>query len=736
MVVVVVILDLINYYYCYFILSRNGPLDVPDDFKERMDKIYFITSAFNVSKPWKNKNKFSYSKEYTKDRKRKHKQQNIISLEDDFIDEDDDQIEEDFVENKKPYTHKSLTLDLYIKKEKKNKKRNSSTHLEETENLPIYDEKGSCIFIDDSDVFTKYMVQLSNKTNNDLKDRGKIENKLCANISLNNLKLKCKQVKCLVNNEDIRSDYLSNIFDEQYIEGSCSPRQFIIINNSFSYNDIIMSVKVETDEKVSICDNVVVHIKLMNVTNNFIECTEEIFRENILDFQLLLDMCFPRCDADVIKISTDRGGCAREVKRCFTKAIADTESMSDICKRLFIRAQARSVPLETTNIDSYPMCPVCFVRVNKWTCLNACSHQVCHSCWELYVDSNVKSGCYELSCPYTDCTASVDIPTVVGFLDLTLVSKFVEKCCELFVMHTKQMKFCPSPSCQMVAVGRINSPVYSKPIFDYKSAMTSEAKTILVNNSSVNCPSCKKSWCFSCQRPAHWPSSCTANKIYQSRIKKDYDLLYDEKGKLYEAIAACKRCPSCRFLITKRGGCINMTCRCGFAFCWDCLQQHRGNVVTCTNKKNLKLAVFVVDEYIVTNKIPRLVENAIYFNLQAKSVTIIKQNLKNSAKDCLSEFFVQAMSKALDMLVTGYNLLKNLSAAVVVCKSRYQFRRIGKFVYVCGSDIKALHGLVDKEDLNEITLEDVVRAMRKVELCLEKLHDLKWDWQQVHTVLR
>ena len=69
----------------------------------------------------------------------------------------------------------------------------------------------------------------------------------------------------------------------------------------------------------------------------------------------------------------------------------------------------------------------------------------------------------------------------------------------------------------------------------------------------VQCLHCKKSTCIYYHRGKH-AGICKDNK------------------KLHEAIRTlgAKSCPKCNHVIEKAGGCKNMTCRCGYKWCWIC----------------------------------------------------------------------------------------------------------------------------------------------------------------------
>mmetsp|Transcript_30989 Transcript_30989/g.30648 ORF Transcript_30989/g.30648 Transcript_30989/m.30648 type:complete len:334 (+) Transcript_30989:601-1602(+) len=76
---------------------------------------------------------------------------------------------------------------------------------------------------------------------------------------------------------------------------------------------------------------------------------------------------------------------------------------------------------------------------------------------------------------------------------------------------------------------------------------------------------CGYSWCFKCGKEAHRPLDC--EKLNKWNERNSGVSLSGEDDWL---VANTKQCPSCKVRIQKNQGCMHMTCKCGYQFCWLC----------------------------------------------------------------------------------------------------------------------------------------------------------------------
>jgi len=133
-------------------------------------------------------------------------------------------------------------------------------------------------------------------------------------------------------------------------------------------------------------------------------------------------------------------------------------------------------------------------------------------------------GCREV---VTECEIAEAAPDMMGWYDEGRLRSYVE--------HGAELRFCPGPDCDRVAVGGRDWACAKK---------------------VADCPACCTVFCFRCGEQPHGDETeCTAAVPLSERPVE----------------RPIKECPKCSVRIEKNGGCNHMTCRpCGHEFCWIC----------------------------------------------------------------------------------------------------------------------------------------------------------------------
>lgn len=80
----------------------------------------------------------------------------------------------------------------------------------------------------------------------------------------------------------------------------------------------------------------------------------------------------------------------------------------------------------------------------------------------------------------------------------------------------------------------------------------------------VICKSCKNASCFRCRKKWHALGSCN----FEEPSLDQWEQEQRQKGKVI------KSCPKCRRLTERASGCLNITCVCGYRYCWVCLRPY------------------------------------------------------------------------------------------------------------------------------------------------------------------
>ena len=221
-----------------------------------------------------------------------------------------------------------------------------------------------------------------------------------------------------------------------------------------------------------------------------------------------------------------RGG--ESARHCLNKLIDESLSAA-------IRSQHQLKDGET--------CPVCYDTIDQPYRL-ACGHAYCYDCLRHFLLTASDTKQFPLSCLGDEgkCGLPIPLPVIQRFLvpakfkNLLEVSFF-----EHLGRHPDKFGYCTTPDC---------TEIYS---------LESDP-----GDGIFRCRSCFVSVCVSC-REDHDGFSCEEWKTHQ-----------DPETRLLEGWAKgnkdVKKCPKCKILIEKNGGCNHMTCpKCEAHICWMCM---------------------------------------------------------------------------------------------------------------------------------------------------------------------
>ena len=683
-----------------------GPINIPFDIQKEMDVTYTVVTP-KENKSWAYHSDCS---EFTCNKMQKKyngKYDNFKDRwsDDGFVYDDSGDEEDEKCVEAKHYLCEAMSLDMYIIPETKKKKYGESV----SSTAETRFEKGSYVIIDKP----KYISEIDNVVEQEMEFKeAEIEEIVASDkfvVGQSSIEKTYKEFECKVNRDEISPEYLTTRFGQSYIEGKCMPRRFVIFNENFTHDGIIVAVRIlkERNQITSI------NIRIMNISEDFIICLDELFQGDVFNFEFLINSCFPN-DTSIIKISnsSEKTFGITAIDKSF-KPNADIIRTNDVCRELFSENNNSSAKLNRANIYT-SICPICY-SVDTLTCMDDCQHYACDVCWRTYIYTKISSAHYTISCPQMDCDHKVDNITILCFLDYILISIFIQKYCELHIQHTPGRKICPTRDCSMIAVCETSNSLEK---LENISPFEKSANIVISNIPCVHCD-CNLSWCFNCQNDDHWPSSCLANESYQIQKKKEYNVMFNNYGRMNVTDVIYKTCPKCKIPIWKNGGGDRMPCLCGNNFCWRCLQPllHH-DVDKCESTEDVIVTLSSLD-MINGDSRKHMQRKAIQFCAAAKQASNLRFKIKGRQK--MSNPMEIITKKTITLLVNGYKLLENLSVANSVCQSKYTSACILRFVDMFNFLLKLLHTSVDVKDLSMINIANVTKNFELVESSLNDL---------------
>ncbi|CAO2169278.1 unnamed protein product [Urochloa humidicola] len=192
-------------------------------------------------------------------------------------------------------------------------------------------------------------------------------------------------------------------------------------------------------------------------------------------------------------------------------------------------------------------CKICMDGVppsDAYRAGRGCAHAFCGGCLSGYVGGKIRERIADVRCSEERCGGALDPELCQGILPREVFERWGAALCEAMLMGANTT-YCPYKDCSATM------------LVDGDGGDVAEAE----------CPSCRRLFCARCG-VAPWHAGVTCAEYGRlgkgDRGKEDLLLLEMAKGRKW------KRCPKCEYFVEKREGCLHITCRCGFEFCYGC----------------------------------------------------------------------------------------------------------------------------------------------------------------------
>eukprot|EP01056_Protomagalhaensia_sp_Gyna25_P005785 Protomagalhaensia_sp_Gyna_25__5784@NODE_847_length_2513_cov_7_926839_g668_i0_p1_GENE_NODE_847_length_2513_cov_7_926839_g668_i0NODE_847_length_2513_cov_7_926839_g668_i0_p1_ORF_typecomplete_len503_score70_44IBR/PF01485_21/1_7e07IBR/PF01485_21/7_6e14zfCCHC/PF00098_23/3_2e03zfCCHC/PF00098_23/2_8e02zfCCHC/PF00098_23/0_067_NODE_847_length_2513_cov_7_926839_g668_i0241511 len=210
-------------------------------------------------------------------------------------------------------------------------------------------------------------------------------------------------------------------------------------------------------------------------------------------------------------------------------------------------------------------CPILCVEVDwdESAALPGCRHRASKQAWASWFQTKLHDAeVLGLHCML--CTRPVPFDFVTVLLSPEKVETWIERLTDVFVQRFPLARNCPGKDCSKVVFLQALPRSFQK-----ERDIKALGYTI-----SMDCQcDCGESFCFACGQEGHLPIPCEVIHTWDRKNQGEAD-------NVVWIFVNTKNCPACKNPIEKNQGCMHMTCRCGFEFCWLCMgdwKKHGGS---------------------------------------------------------------------------------------------------------------------------------------------------------------
>lgn len=200
-------------------------------------------------------------------------------------------------------------------------------------------------------------------------------------------------------------------------------------------------------------------------------------------------------------------------------------------------------------------CEICLENQESWQMFtnDSCSHSFCYNCTSKHIMSRIEDKVKIIYCPALNCNTILDADTCRLMIPNDALIRWDESLCQSLIPESQKV-YCPFNDCSAMFV-------------DDSRALITEVKCLV----------CHRSFCAKCRVPWHPEFTC-----------KEFQKLYSKSGGKDEVMVktlakkkSWQRCPKCKMYVEKSDGCIHITCRCTYEFCYQCGSKWTGSHSGC-----------------------------------------------------------------------------------------------------------------------------------------------------------
>ncbi|CAA3005548.1 probable E3 ubiquitin- ligase RNF217 [Olea europaea subsp. europaea] len=212
----------------------------------------------------------------------------------------------------------------------------------------------------------------------------------------------------------------------------------------------------------------------------------------------------------------------------------------------------KPVEVENEVMNSHTsFCEICLENRESWQMFTngSCSHSFCYDCTSKHIMSRIEDKVKIVICPALNCNTVLDADICRLMIPNDAIIRWDESLCQSLIPESQKV-YCPFNDCSAMFVN------------DSRALIT-----------EVKCLVCHRSFCAKCRVPWHPEFTCREfQKLYSKRGGKDEVMV-----KTLAKKKSWQRCPKCKMYVEKSDGCIHITCRCKYEFCYRCGSKWTGS---------------------------------------------------------------------------------------------------------------------------------------------------------------
>ncbi|XVF27173.1 hypothetical protein REPUB_Repub14bG0083800 [Reevesia pubescens] len=196
--------------------------------------------------------------------------------------------------------------------------------------------------------------------------------------------------------------------------------------------------------------------------------------------------------------------------------------------------------------SSLSYCEICVDRKERHQMfpISGCPHSFCSDCISMLVKTRLEENITIIMCPAENCRLILELEACRALLPKEVINLWEDLLCEELLCATGGRLYCPFKDCSALLLNDNQGEVIAE----------------------TECPFCHRLFCAQCHVSWHPGISCDEYQKLNEDEKGREDIMMKNLVKENK----WRRCPSCRIIVERTEGCLHMTCRCKFEFCYAC----------------------------------------------------------------------------------------------------------------------------------------------------------------------